>query len=281
MLRVMIVGFLALLTLAAAPSQQRGAERQPQTDEEVSNSLREIATAINRANSQGDYERECREGNDNRRSDLCAQWKAADAAKSASDAAWFFGSIGSVLGLLTLGAAGAAAVFAFMGARAARDTVNAFAEVERANLVLTLEDFEQLHSGSMDEYGGVVADGTSLRFNVVANNLGRSSALITVATRGWTASADTDGVTLGPPVSYIVQAADKRVLEPETRSKNQLANERFFWVVVHFEAPLYGKGLISYCFEVWGTNGSVPYLERNREERRSKPDSPKWWQRRG
>lgn len=54
----------------------------------------------------------CREGEDNRQSDLCAQWKAADAADSASRAAWVFGILGMLIGAATLIAAIKAAQYA-------------------------------------------------------------------------------------------------------------------------------------------------------------------------
>ncbi|MET3612211.1 hypothetical protein ABID16_000516 [Rhizobium aquaticum] len=57
----------------------------------------------------------CRENEDNRSSDLCAQWKAADAAKASVDWArrsYFVSIGGTLIGFLTLVAAAAAAVFA-------------------------------------------------------------------------------------------------------------------------------------------------------------------------
>ena len=69
----------------------------------------------------------CKQGHDNRKSDLCAQWKAADAAAQSADAAWLQVWIGSAVGILTLLAAIAAAVYA--GA-AARHTASSVAVAE-------------------------------------------------------------------------------------------------------------------------------------------------------
>ena len=69
----------------------------------------------------------CKEGDDKRESDLCAQWKAADGAKSAAKAAWaqfWVGIAGLFLGAVTMGAAIAAALYAKRAAVATEDTVN-------------------------------------------------------------------------------------------------------------------------------------------------------------
>lgn len=57
----------------------------------------------------------CEKGRDDRSSDLCAQWKAADAASASvvwSERSFYLGVVGAFFGLLTLAAAVAAAMFA-------------------------------------------------------------------------------------------------------------------------------------------------------------------------
>lgn len=54
----------------------------------------------------------CERGQDNRASDLCAQWKAADAARSSANAAWWLGFLGLCIGIATLWAASRAAHWA-------------------------------------------------------------------------------------------------------------------------------------------------------------------------
>lgn len=269
MLRGIAVLIVAVLTLAASPPQKAGTKRHAQTEHDVAKSLREIATTLNRSQEPRDYERECQQGKDNRRSDLCAQWKAADAAGSAADAAWFFGSAGFVLGLLTLGAAGAAAVFAFMGARAARDTVNAFTTVERANIVVTLENFRE-EGGIYDAMtGSVIRKNITQSFDVLANNLGRSTAIIVHAGSGWDDSmaVKENMALLGPPKTYFVKPAASAKLDLHCNRSNAQMNEfPYLWVLVSFNSPLRGLRFVRYCFEVWGPNSSVPYIERSREE---------------
>lgn len=87
-------------------------------------------------------ERECRKGEEDRSSDLCAQWKAADAADSAARAAWYIGLLRAAIGALTLLAAGLAAKWAKKAAletqrtadlaeAASKDAVAALALAER------------------------------------------------------------------------------------------------------------------------------------------------------
>jgi hypothetical protein len=103
------------LILAASPPQTKRRQDQGQTSEAIAKSLENVAAALERNNEAAGYNPDCEPGSDNRRSDLCAQWKAADAAaESASWAGWFFwvSIAGTVIGAFTLGAAGAAAYFA-------------------------------------------------------------------------------------------------------------------------------------------------------------------------
>lgn len=76
---------------------------------------------------------------DDRRSDLCAQWKAADAARSSADASWLFGAIGTCIGAFTLLAAGLAAKYARDAALEAKKAADAAAitvdEARHANAI--------------------------------------------------------------------------------------------------------------------------------------------------
>jgi hypothetical protein len=68
----------------------------------------------------------CERGQDDRKSDLCAQWKAADAAKNAADWSWWqlwIGIVGLILGGITMAAAIAAALYAKRAAVATEETV--------------------------------------------------------------------------------------------------------------------------------------------------------------
>lgn len=75
---------------------------QGQTKREVPVTSEPQLTAPSRVASKDDYEAPCRYGDENRRSDLCAQWKAADAASKA--ALWSFWTFlsSTVIGLIGL-----------------------------------------------------------------------------------------------------------------------------------------------------------------------------------
>lgn len=111
------MAFLFLLLVAASsPPQQQSGQPQAQAEQAVANSLNRIAGTLERDNEAKGYTADCEQGRDNRRSDLCAQWKAADAARESADwtrRAFYLGIAGAVLGLGTLGAAIAAALFAW------------------------------------------------------------------------------------------------------------------------------------------------------------------------
>lgn len=74
-----------------------------------------------------DPNKPCEQGRDDRNSDLCAQWKAADATKDSAvwtERTFWLGIAGAVVGFLTLAAAAAAAWFAKRAAIATEKTVD-------------------------------------------------------------------------------------------------------------------------------------------------------------
>lgn len=77
----------------------------------------------------------CEPGDDNRNSDLCAQWKAADAADKAANWAgpmFWLGIVGAGIGVFTLIAAVSAAIFAKSAANATWKTVEVTREIGEA-----------------------------------------------------------------------------------------------------------------------------------------------------
>lgn len=113
--KVGILLALAWLILGASLPQGQGSKEDRQAEQAIANSLENVATAIERGNEPPSYNPDCPKGADDRRSDLCAQWKAADAAHEAASWAswtWYLLLVGTVIGAATLGAAAAAAYFA-------------------------------------------------------------------------------------------------------------------------------------------------------------------------
>jgi hypothetical protein len=132
--RLALIAAFGWLILAASPvhKQDAAASNQAQPNSETAEALRNIASAIEEANKRPEPDAGCQPGQDDRRSDLCAQWKAADAA---SDSAWWTKStfwlaiVGTLIGGGTLGAASYAAWYA---KRAAEHTETGAIEAKRA-----------------------------------------------------------------------------------------------------------------------------------------------------
>ncbi|RWF67239.1 hypothetical protein [Mesorhizobium sp.] len=110
--------FLFALFMALAP--QLAAADPPKPSAQPQNSpaaqkTEEATPPVDHSEDANGYQAPCAKGEDQRGSDLCAQWKAADAAaESAQWSYWqmWIGIGGFGIGLITMGAAIAAAVFA-------------------------------------------------------------------------------------------------------------------------------------------------------------------------
>jgi hypothetical protein len=134
--RSIVFAIAGLILIGAAPNKNGiNQPNQPPSQNRITDQLKDVVAAIKESNKSPQPDNGCKAGQDDRSSDLCAQWKAADAAK---EAAWwtFFAAIttavGVVIGFLTLFAAGFAAWYAKKaanetekGARAALDAVAA------------------------------------------------------------------------------------------------------------------------------------------------------------
>lgn len=117
--------FIAALGLALASANHANAEsgkQQPQTEQSATKSLSDIAAAnrqeAERAKRADQDEAPCGEGKYGSSADLCAQWKAADAA---SDSAWWAWAAGIAGIVSTLGVV-AALVIGQHSNSIARDT---------------------------------------------------------------------------------------------------------------------------------------------------------------
>lgn len=99
-----IVGWL-ILAGAALPPDERGTPEQSKPEQTLPQPPGPVAPPVEKSGQSPDLNTPCDQGEDNRNSDLCAQWKAADAAQES--AVWtkrtfFLGVFGAVIGLLTL-----------------------------------------------------------------------------------------------------------------------------------------------------------------------------------
>ena len=130
--RLLVIAIGLILSAASQPRQGGDTEqRHQQTSEQ--GALRDIASSLQEANKPDETTKPCPKEGPDRKSDLCAQWKAADAAEASAywtQATFWLGISGVFLGFLTLIAAGAAAKFAreavMTADRALRDGDRAF-----------------------------------------------------------------------------------------------------------------------------------------------------------
>lgn len=108
---------LAVVVSGASPlpKQHEAGEHDGAAQKAIAESLRDIAAALEKGITPDPENAECAPGRDDRKSDLCAQWKAADAAERSSnwtERTFWLGVVGTLIGGATLVAAGMAAKYA-------------------------------------------------------------------------------------------------------------------------------------------------------------------------
>ncbi|RYG10470.1 MAG: hypothetical protein EON92_12590 [Burkholderiales bacterium] len=126
----------------------------------------------------------CDQGQENRQSDLCAQWKAADAGKSSARAAWSFGFIGTIIGVATFLAAMSAARWAKRAAEHAGHSANIASDalIADTRAWLAIKAVSPHAVGDPpDESGKNIAS----RITLWIHNYGRGPALDCEVRVGW------------------------------------------------------------------------------------------------
>ncbi|RZK03356.1 MAG: hypothetical protein EOO76_02875 [Novosphingobium sp.] len=116
-----VLTVLGILLCGASPPADDGREPSGSASTGLEKSLADIADSQRAMSQPSGLDKPCARGDDQRSSDLCAQWKAADAARSAADATWLFGAVGTFIGGLTLAAAWSAAKWARKAAEHTRE----------------------------------------------------------------------------------------------------------------------------------------------------------------
>lgn len=114
--RGIILAFGLILVAAGPPNGENASSIERQAQGQISDALKGIDASIQKAAKPDITNKPCTDGKDHRDSDLCAQWKAADAAASAALAAWVIGGFGLLV-------AGATLVAAIQAARWAKGAV--------------------------------------------------------------------------------------------------------------------------------------------------------------
>jgi hypothetical protein len=161
-----VVG-LALIGAGEPPKQDAGPD-QSNAQAGIADSLEGIASALKSMSKPDETAQPCSPENPNRNSDLCAQWKAADAAADAADwASWQFllGGFGIAIGFVTMIAAIKAALFAKEAAKETKRGADIAWEVGLAQSSPYL---------TVDEAQGFQSDGIKIIVSIA--NLGASPA---------------------------------------------------------------------------------------------------------
>ncbi|WP_303831447.1 hypothetical protein [Asticcacaulis taihuensis] len=109
-----IVGGVIIMGFGKPPEHPRE-NKQQASQEEIANSLEEINATVKRLDETSSGAKPCAKDEGRKASDFNPECKAAEAAADAAQAAWYqvgVGTVGTVIGLLTFGAAVAAAYYA-------------------------------------------------------------------------------------------------------------------------------------------------------------------------
>jgi hypothetical protein len=198
----------------AAQSKERGShERSADALENIAATYREQSEGA----ESSPIDRECEPGQDQRNSDLCAQWKAADAAAdSARWAAW--GTwISGISGLLVL----LALFLAFQSNRIARDTAK---RDSRAYIKLVLEK-EKL----------TIAAGAPVRIRFLAVNYGKTPA------KNCEFKSGTKKAVVHPGCDYNCEILSENVLRPEQMAAIEDGTHKLIARGTYFYADVFGE----------------------------------------
>jgi hypothetical protein len=209
--------FVAVAGLALAgashPPQQRQQAEQAGSTQQTEPPAEIIASAIRDTIIAPDEDRGCREGDDRGESDLCAQWKAADAARDAANYTWWgllVGIAGTGLLLFTLA-----------------ETRKIAQREQRAYVVIRVSgavDFLSLENGSVrfryENYGSTPALQVT---STTAYFIGPIPLLVEPAPEKWQTCGN--GTVLHPreedDFGLLVQLTDDEIAQVST--KNELA----------------------------------------------------------
>lgn len=174
-----LVGFLSLA--AAQAPNNRAKPQQPTPSAKIERSLETIAASQNKiakASNPGRYQEPCEAGQPNDKSDLCAQWYAARAARDAAN--WARWSL--VVGVI--GAAGivVALLLTIQSNRIARDTAKRQlrAYLSLSDVEIEIGDSHLAVRPRLHNSGQTQAIGVTLCLPMVASATGFKPALIQV-----------------------------------------------------------------------------------------------------
>ena len=190
--RSVIATIVGLILIGAAPNKN-GIDQpnQPPSQNPVTDQLKDVVAAIKESKKSPQPDNGCKAGQDDRSSDLCAQWKAADAAK---DAAWwtFFAAITTVVGVIIGGFTLIAAGFAAKYAKKAADHTQSGAQAALESVTATKEA------------------------NAIARQIGRAQVTSYVSVKGVQLYIEKMGLI--PHIAFsLVNAGSSPAINPEVK----------------------------------------------------------------
>ena len=179
MLRGYRIFIVAAGLVLASPCYGKDAKQQqskPRADS--ANKLERIALAVEKLPSVSAPDRGCQPGQDKRESDLCAQWKAADAA--ADSAYWTFWTF--FIALIGLVVGGGTLVAAWLAARWAKKAAD-FTETGANAAKGAVEETRRIGEAQVRAYLSIVGAEAKhwddeFEFRVLVKNTGQSPAFI-------------------------------------------------------------------------------------------------------
>lgn len=157
--RLLVIAFAWLILANVSPPGDSGKKQQSHTDTAVEQSLNEIASALQNLNKPDSATKPCKKDEENRNSDLCAQWKAADAAWTSAvwtERTFWLGLVGLVIGGLTLAAAASAAKWAKKAAEHTERSNAIAVELQRPWIAITCTPKSMTLNNEIISVGAVI-----------------------------------------------------------------------------------------------------------------------------
>ncbi|WP_230292442.1 hypothetical protein [Croceicoccus sp. Ery5] len=246
------VAGLILSGASAPPESDQNAENS-QTENEISEALGRIERAISNIEIPTDENPACDPGEDNRNSDLCAQWKAADSAREAASYAWA-GLLVGIVGTAML-------IWTFLEQRrTSRAQLRAYIAVDAVTLYLNPETGEAVADLQINNTGQTPAFHTVWAGNIRIADDGQIERDLAVTSReqaqGIGRPTET-AVSNGRPANatiYSNEPLTQEQIDAGVRGEKALYVFGYVW----YEDAFGKKRVTEFCFRAYEVPPSSP-----------------------
>jgi hypothetical protein len=211
----------AVVWLALA-SALYGQEVAPPSESQIIQSLENISSAIYETSEPHQVDSGCPNKIEDRSSDLCAQWKAADAAQDSAiwtERSFYLGAGVALVSFLTFIAAVAAALFARNAANAAAESVNVARQLGEAQTRAYLFCKSARYKLSKDSVAAIIEIGNSGQSPASRVSI---SGTVTIFEIGGTPSRSRT-------LSYVASDESKAMAQPIFVNSSVVQEIWFFW----------------------------------------------------